>query len=132
MIYAADKLSTFSKYKVSKIADIVGKFCVENLGKKRNRSYPTILLSYVKDPEFMGEYCSDEHIVIVYVNKCKTISELTTTIIHEWTHSKQNIIGQYSKLYKKFGYDEHPMEVEAYASEKIWNRKCLNFLRKNI
>lgn len=132
MIYAATKLSTFSKYKVSKIANIVNNFCVTNLGKKRNVSYPTILLSYIQDPKSMGEYCYDKHLIIIYVNNCKTVSQLTSTIIHEWTHSKQNIIGQYTKLYKKFGYENHPMEIEAYDSEKIWNRKCLNFLRKNI
>ena len=57
---------------------------------------------------------------------------LTSTIIHEWTHSKQNIIGKYNKLLKKFGYKNHPMEIEACETEKKWNRKALNYMKKNL
>jgi hypothetical protein len=38
----------------------------------------------------------------------------------------------YGRLYKKYGYEKNPMEIEAYAAENIWNRKILNYIRKNF
>jgi len=131
MITAKTKISSLSKYYVSKISDIVVEFCMLNLGKKRNKSFPKIILSY-KNEEDWGCYDPLEHTIYVYVKNIPNVSELSKTIIHEWTHSKQNIIGQYGVLYRKFGYDSHPMEIEAYDSEKIWNRKSLYYLRKKL
>jgi hypothetical protein len=131
MFTAKTKISTLSKYQVVKLANIIVEFCQINLGKKRNKQFPKLVLSY-KNEEDWGCYDPEEHIVYVYVNNIPNVSELSKTIIHEWTHTKQNIIGEYGRLYRKHGYDEHPMEIEAYASEKIWNRKSLYYLRKKL
>jgi hypothetical protein len=39
---------------------------------------------------------------------------------------------EYNKLLKKFGYENHPMEIEARETEKKWNRKALNYMKKNL
>jgi hypothetical protein len=57
--------------------------------------------------------------------------ELVKTIVHEWTHSTQRILTEYQKLHRKFGYRDNPLEIEAYAAEKIWGRKALNYVKKN-
>jgi len=132
MIIASTKLSTLSKYKIRKISNIILKFCQETFGVGRNKLYPMFSLSYKDNTGLFGEYDGVENLITIYVKECKTISMLTSTIIHEWTHSKQNIIGKYNKLLKKFGYENHPMEIEACETEKKWNRKALNYMKKNL
>jgi hypothetical protein len=132
MIIASTKLSTLSKYKIRKISNIILKFCQETFGPGRNKLYPMFSISYRKDMDKYGEYDGVDNLIKIFVDTCKTVSMLTSTIIHEWTHSKQNIIGQYNKLLKKFGYENHPMEIEARETEKKWNRKALNYIKKHL
>ena len=132
MIIASTKLSTLSKYKIRKISNIILKFCQETFGVGRNKLYPMFSISYRKDMGKYGEYDGVDNLIKIFVDTCKTVSMLTSTIIHEWTHSKQNIIGQYNKLLKKFGYENHPMEIEARETEKKWNRKALNYIKKHL
>lgn len=131
MLVASQNISELSKYKISKTAKIMEDFCKQNIGKLKNRKYVPVKLSYVTHSDCMGMYDPVKHEVVIYVNSCCTLSDLTSTIIHEWTHSCQKVLTQYVKLYKKFGYQNHPMEIEAYESEKKWNRKALYFLKKN-
>ncbi len=132
MIIASTKLSTLSKYKIRKISNIILKFCQETFGPSRNKLYPTFCLSFKADTGTFGVYDGVDNLITIYPKECKTVSVLTSTIIHEWTHSKQNIIGKYNKLLKKFGYENHPMEIEARETEKKWNRKALNYMKKHL
>jgi len=132
MFKASTPISTLSEYKIRKIAKITLSFCGENLGKLRNKSYPKFLLSFRKDANKMGVYDGLDNSITIYVTHCKTVSELTSTIIHEWTHSKQKICGQYYKLLMKYGYENHPMEIDARSNEKKWNRKSLNYVKKRM
>jgi uncharacterized protein YjaZ len=127
MFYSKDKIANLSKYMLNKISKIIYKFCINVIGYKKKR-FPTITLSYIKS-DIMGEYDPFENKIIIYIKGLKNVGELTSTIIHEYTHSQQNILGKYSKLYKKHGYIQHPMEIEARDNEKLYNRKALNFLR---
>ena len=127
---SSHKLKEISKWKLGKITLIVSEFCLEKLGYNRKLGVSTIKISYKDGDGCWGEYNPLTHQVVIFINNLKTLTDLTSTIIHEWTHSNQDVLGKYVKLYKKFGYDNHPMEIEAYANEKIWNRKCLAFLRK--
>ena len=132
MLKASTPLSTLSKYKIRKIANIIRSFCGEHLGKLRNKAYPRFTLSFSKSADRMGIYDGEDNYMVIYVNQCKTVSDLTSTIIHEWTHSKQRIVAKYTKLYLKYGYVNHPMEIEARDNEVKYNRKSLNYLKKRI
>jgi len=132
MIYAQHKLSDYSKYYIKKIAELAMMYCYENLGKKLNSDYPTLKITYNKNCFDYGEYDFINNEIVINVLCCKTISDLTSTIIHEYTHSKQNILEDYTRIYRKVGYHKHPMEIEAYNAEKLYNRKCLNYIRKYI
>lgn len=125
MLVASQNLKELSKYKIQKTAKIIAEFCKIKLGGN-----VSVQLSFVSS-DFMGLYDPIKHKVIIYVNACPTLSDFTSTIIHEWTHSRQKVLKDYVNLYKKYGYENHPMEIEAYAAEKKWNRKALNFLKKN-
>ena len=130
MILSKSKITDFSKWRLSKLASFVSEFCKANLGYKKSKGVPNIKLSYRRGEGCYGEYYPLSNTIIIYVFELRTLGDFTSTIIHEWTHSNQNIIRSYVKLYKKFGYNNHPMEIEAVYNEKIWNRKCLAFLRK--
>ena len=132
MIYANDRLEGMTKYKVNKIKDMVMEYCVNALGYRKTLGISGITLSYIECDEYWGIYDPESHHIYVYMNNLKTVSDLTKTIIHEYTHSVQDISKLYSKLYKKFGYDKHPMEIEAYANEKVYNRKVLNYIRREL
>lgn len=129
MILSTQKIQELSKYRIEKIVESISDFCKVNLGKKKNCEFPQIKLSFKKASEFMGLYNPLENKIIIYVYQISTVSELSKTIIHEWCHSKQDILNKYQTLYRRFGYENHPMEKEAIECEKAWNRKCLYHLR---
>ncbi len=52
------------------------------------------------------------------------------TIIHEYTHYTQDL-KKYDVLYKQFGYDSHPQEVEAVKNEKLYS-PCWKQIKKKI
>jgi len=130
MILSKTNIYHFSKYRLTKLASFVSEFCKVNLGYKKSKGIPKIKLSYRKGMQCYGEYNPYSNTILIYVSELRTLGDFTSTIIHEWTHSNQNVLCSYGKLYKKFGYDNHPMEIQAVANEKKWNRKCLAFLRK--
>ena len=130
MIYSNEKLNTLSRYKINKIKKLVVLFCIQTLGYKKRNGIPFITLSKIIGDK-MGVYDGLENTITIYLQHNKTVGEFTSTLIHEYTHSLQNIVKSYNKLYKKFGYENHPMEIEARENEKKYNRKCLNFVRKN-
>jgi len=129
---ATSPISELSRYKIKKIGKLVFEFCSKNLGKSKNKQWPKLTLSYMKQNEYMGLYSPRRHQIYIFVDKCKTLSDLTSTIIHEWTHSKQRILTDYGRLDKKWGYDKNPLEIEAYESEKIWNKKVLAYVKSNL
>jgi hypothetical protein len=85
--------------------------------------------------EFQGEY--SERLITIYAHNCKSVSGLIRVVIHEYTHFLQmpkiNDMSKYEKLCKKFSYETHPMEIEAYESELKHFRNCLKYLqRRNV
>lgn len=69
----------------------------------------------------MGEYNVDDNIIYVNPKKHRSLKEWVNTVIHEYTHFKQNIDGMYDKYYTKYGrtYENHPHEV---AADRTANR----------
>ena len=104
-------------------------WCLKTYGKSRyNRWFPEITYRSAKymdeDPMTMAYY--DDHARLIFINKDdhKSLYQLANSIIHEYTHYKQNshhyqIISQY------ISYREHPLEIEANAIAKRDTRKCL-------
>jgi hypothetical protein len=130
MFYSTDNIGDLSIYKIRKISSLIKDFCFLNLGKPKNKKLPNIIISSTKI-EWMGMYDPVDNEIKVFLNSSKTISDFVKVIIHEWVHYKQKILKDYNRLYKKYGYDDHPMEIEAHAAEKIWIRKALKYLRNN-
>ena len=120
----ANKLAPSRKY-VNKIVD----WCVRTYGKsKYNREFPEIQYrkgSYMgEDPTTMAFY--DDVDAVIFINKedHKSIRTLINSIIHEYTHYKQNM-RHYDILSQYLPYNRNPLEIEANKVARRDTKKCL-------
>lgn len=120
----ANKLAPSRKY-VNKIVD----WCVKTYGKSRyNRDFPEIHYRkkyYVYDDTNTIAFY-DDHDGIIYINKDenKNLRALANSIIHEYTHYKQNM-RHYDVLSMYLPYKSNPLEIEANQIAKRDTKKCL-------
>ena len=66
-----------------------------------------------------AQYEEKTNIIWVYYPNMKTEEDVLRSLIHEYTHYKQD-----HKLFKKYkaiySYDEDPTEIEAHKNEENW------------
>jgi hypothetical protein len=102
-------------------------WCLKTYGKsKYNRTFPTI---HFKKPDHTNEDCSGvydefEHTIFINKEQHDTLDDLVNTIIHEYTHYKQNM-KHYQILALYLDNDKHPMEIEAEQVAERDMKKCL-------
>ena len=119
------------------IVEATYEWCVNKFGSPlKSGIVPDLEISKnYRFKEFQGEY--SERLITIYAHNCKSVSGLIRVVIHEYTHflqmPKMNDMSKYEKLCKKFSYETHPMEIEAYESELKHFRNCLKYLqRRNV
>jgi hypothetical protein len=113
-----------------KLAEFCREYCMEVIGVPRKKGIPSF--SIVKtNKEYYGEYCSERERIFVFYNNCGTIQKFVETFIHEYVHHTQNLT-KYDKWLSKYGYDDHPLEVEAREVAKKYRGHCLESYRKRI
>ena len=110
---------------VNRIVD----WCVKNYGRsKYNREFPEIQFRSSKssneDPNVMAYYDDDEAVIFINKGEHTTLYQLANSIIHEYTHYKQNM-RHYNILSMYLPYKKNPMEVEANRIARRDSRKCL-------
>lgn len=120
----ANKLAPSRKY-VNKIVD----WCVNNYGiSKYNKYFPEIQYRsgfYMnEDPMTMAFYDSEDSVIFINKDDHKSMYQLANSIIHEYTHYKQNS-RHYDVLSQYLPYHKNPMEIEAKQVAKRDTRKCL-------
>jgi len=112
-----------TKRHVNKIFD----WCLSTYGKsKYNRTFPDIQF---KKPDYSNKDCAGfydevEHFIFVNKNDHSTLPDLVNTVIHEYTHYKQNM-KHYQVLALYLDRDKHPMEIEANEVADRDTKKCL-------
>ena len=95
-----------------------------------NRKRKGLTYSYGEDGEgFYGFYCPYVNHIRICINECTTVGRLTSTFIHEYTHSLQPVTTKYASANAEYGYWDNPFEVEARMMEKKLNRYLLSDLR---
>jgi len=119
------------------IVEATYEWCVNKFGSPlKSGIVPDLEISKnYRFKDAQGEY--SERLITIYAHNCKSISGLIRVVIHEYTHflqmPKMNDMSKYEKLCKKFSYETHPMEIEAYESELKHFRNCLKYLqRRNV
>ena len=112
-------------------------FCINKWGMSRFHDSLPKLRVYSKppkdEPETFGYFNEDSNIIIVYIKPHKSMLDICDTIIHEYTHYLQDIIGMYGVyLYKyKRNYENHPYEVTAFNRGRRYRKQCLEYTLKS-
>ena len=118
---------------LNKIIVICHEFMRNNIGV--NHSINNTLSSKVVNGKVThnvcGEYNYDDVEITIYTKNNTTLKDFVSTFIHEYTHyilpqSSHN----YGKLYKKWGYDNHPHERMCKSNEDLFTGDCLSYIRK--
>ena len=130
---AKDKIKNYSITELRHLSKFVFDYCVQHLGvNNRKRKSLDFILDINKHPEdYYGWYDTIEHTIYIKLINIKTVKDLTSTIIHEYTHSLQPCRTHYFRLLKEHGYKKHPYEIEARKNEILF-KKALREYRKII
>jgi len=115
-------------------------WCQENLGQsldhktnKKSKSGPIIHL-YKADnnnKKCFGLYEPEYNRIYLFMKPCKTVSLLIRTIIHEHTHTRQNL--KYYEMYDvMFGYHHNPLEVEARRISRDYYRAVFKDIKAKM
>jgi hypothetical protein len=110
----------------------VYEWCKKKYGRsKYNGRYPDIVFKkadyYTGDD--WGYYDELEQIIFISKDKHKTLDELVHTIIHEYTHYKQNMY-HYRILDIYMNCYDNPMEKEADEVADRDLKECLEYLKQ--
>jgi hypothetical protein len=96
--------------------------------------YPSITVRYNKSSRKMGVYIPSSNSIVIYLKSHEgDVSEICSTVLHEIKHhiqSKKDPAFRTLLNYKKYGYYENRIEVEARAFELAYKKKCLADLCK--
>lgn len=114
---------------VNRIVD----WCVKNYGmSKYNKEFPTVMYRTAKymdeDPRTMAYYDEEEGVMYIKKEDHNSVYQLASTIIHEYTHYKQNL-HHYNIISMYTPYKEHPMEKEANEVAKRDAWKCVREIK---
>jgi hypothetical protein len=120
----ANKFMPSRKY-VNKIFE----WCLKTYGKsKYNKEFPEIQYrkasGWDDDPYTMAFYDDSEAVIFIKKGEHPNLSMLANSIIHEYTHYKQNS-HHYHILSLYLPYDRNPMEKEANRIASRDTKKCL-------
>ena len=140
-------LKTLTHKEIRNIVDKTMGFCEVKFGVNKRKGYPKVIVksqsknvnnivSHESITETMlftsndflkyGEYCPYTHTIRIFKNNCMNVSDLITTTLHEYTHTLQPVASKYYRMLKKYGYQNHPMEIEAVENEKycreVWKK----------
>jgi hypothetical protein len=102
-------------------------WCLNTYGKSKfNKEFPELEF---KNPDYYTEGCMayyDEIDSVIFVDKTQhqNLYELANSIIHEYTHYKQNM-RHYQILALYLSDVKNPMEIEANRIAKKDSKKCL-------
>ena len=98
-------------------------WCIEKWGLKPHEHQLELIMDYDYDFDVKAEYTKDLNEIIVYVRNHKNIRDLIDSVIHEFTHQRQNM-DDYGKIFKMVGYRYHPLEIEANETAKKYRKCC--------
>jgi hypothetical protein len=128
--YLKTDTSTLTRSQLRVIADATINYCITTLGTKSAKRVPTLSIVKRGRSRKYGQYDVNNNHIEIHYNICGTVQMVIQTIIHEYTHYMQNL-RHYQVLYSKFGYDNHPQEIEARKNEKLYS-PCWKEIKNKI
>jgi uncharacterized protein YjaZ len=128
------KLNTLSDKQIKGLLEFCHKYCEITFGKNNRKRTPLKMYaahSAKGQKKTCGWYCPFSNEITIFIKTCKTVREFTSTFLHEYTHYMQPCRTKYAKLLKQHGYEKHPFEIQAFSTEKFYNKKLLSILRQS-
>ncbi len=112
------------------------RWCKKNLGVNRRRKHQlkvSVRITFKKSDQrdFHGSYYSNENRIIIYDLNCKTLEDVVSTVIHEYTHYLQST-KKYWEYFQTHYYSTHPYERQAKRNEIKYTSECLKTIKKLI
>lgn len=117
-----------------KFVQTVLEWCVQNIGS--NNKHFNLKIIYRKPTKRMGYYQFWNNEIVIYIHDPIELYELIDTVIHEYTHHLQMPTKKTSKEYYdkllSYGYENHPMEIEARNLAKKYRNQCYDEIIKKV
>jgi len=110
---------------------LILKYCKLTFGKSLfKRKLPKVVLSNKRNVDrTMAYYYYEKNIIVIYKNEHKSMIQIICSVIHEYIHYLQDI-RRYGNLLTKYGYNNHPYEIEAQKISNNHKYKCKKFLKQ--
>ena len=109
-------IDSFTVSELREFCKILNQYCSDMIGYRKTKGLPTYSVRKDNTLTYYGQYYPTEHKIYVYYNNVGNLKMFVRTFIHEYTHSIQNL-SYYANRLNKFGYKEHPDEVQAREME---------------
>lgn len=107
-------------------------FFGENERKRTKLSFEfTSRIRTVKQCEVFGNYCFYRNKMTIHSETCLTLSDIVSTVIHEYTHYLQSR-NMYKYYQDRYYYSANPYEREAKRNEEKYTSLCLKQIRKAV
>lgn len=124
---------SFTTASKKRYAALALKWCRENFGvneRKRRKVYFELVPKLKKSGSFIvfGHYCFWRNKIIIYEESCKTIYDVVSTMIHEYTHYLQSRT-KYQKYEETHYYSQNPLEREAKRNEECYTKLCIKEIK---
>jgi len=106
-------------------------YCTDTFGTRKKQVPFSVSITKQRSGEpAHGQYCPYDNKLFIYHNNCPTVKLVIQTVIHEYTHYMQPVKTKYHKLMDIYGYDKHPMEIEAREMEQEYYKDCWNYIKE--
>lgn len=113
------------------MCEILNEYCETYLGVKKSKGLPTYSVRKDYSLSCYGQFNNEEHKIYIFYNTIPNLKLFVRTYLHEYAHSVQNGRHYHNRLVK-FGYQEHPDEIEARKVENIHHMSALKYLKTNL
>jgi Zn-dependent peptidase ImmA (M78 family) len=75
-----------------------------------------------------GNYCFYRNKMTIHEPTCKTLYDIVSTVIHEYTHYLQSRT-LYKTYQDNYYYSTNPYEREAKRNEEKYTRMCIRYIK---
>ena len=128
-MYASTRIDELERKQIRSLAKKALQYCECQLGKRSRRPIPKLVLNWKNPEKDWGEYYDHSNEIHIYPHRMKKLGQVASTVIHEYTHYLQPRGNVYENLLRRWGYADHPHEIEARLNDIYWTRKFFHWLR---
>jgi hypothetical protein len=128
-----DKTNIITREKSIEIAKVTFDWCLSKFGNPLKTLEPKLNVSFDRRVKnYYGNY--SDRVVSVFPIVCGDERTIILTVLHEFRHFLQmpkiHNMSQYYKLFEKYNYENHPLEIDAIKFQKEHYSSCRRTLKR--